>query len=71
MKKQKTINKDDLYHLNFITLNSNSTIRKFIDNILIQNDIETKQFNVIMQLNSIEAINTAKQLAMRTLTLGK
>ena len=31
---KKKINKDDLYHLNFITLNSNSTIRKFIDNIL-------------------------------------
>lgn len=64
LKKQKTINKDDLYHLNFITLNSNSTIRKFIDNILIQNDIETKQFNVIMQLNSIEAIKTAVGLGL-------
>ena len=38
---QKKINKDDLYHLNFITLNSTSTIRKFIDNILIQNKIIT------------------------------
>ena len=47
LKKEKKINKDDLYHLNFITLNSTSTIRKFIDNILIQNDIETKQFNVM------------------------
>ena len=52
LKKHKKINKDDLYHLNFITLNSTSTIRKFIDNILIQNDIETKQFKIIMQLNS-------------------
>ena len=32
---KKKITKEDLYHLNFITLNSNSTIRKFIDNILI------------------------------------
>ena len=64
LKKQKTINKDDLYHLNFITLNSTSTIRKFIDNILIQNDIETKQFNIIMQLNSIEAIKTAVSLGL-------
>jgi len=63
-KKQKKINKDDLYHLNFITLNSNSTIRKFIDNILIQNDIETKQFNIIMQLNSIEGIKTAVSLGL-------
>ena len=64
IKKKKIINKDDLYHLNFITLNSTSTIRKFIDNILIQNDIETKQFNIIMQLNSIEAIKTAVSLGL-------
>ena len=60
----KTINKEDLYHLNFITLNSNSTIRKFIDTILIQNQIETKQFNIVMQLNSIEAIKTAVSLGL-------
>ncbi len=63
-KQNKTINKDDLYHLNFITLNSNSTIRKFIDDILIQNQIEIKQFNSIMQLNSIEAIKTAVSLGL-------
>lgn len=62
--KKMYINKDDLYHLNFITLNSNSTIKKFIDNILTQNNIETKQFNVIMQLNSIEAIKTAVSLGL-------
>jgi DNA-binding transcriptional LysR family regulator len=61
---RKLINKDDLYHLNFIALNPNSTIRKFIDNILIQNNIETKQFNIIMQLNSIEAIKTAVSLGL-------
>ena len=64
LKKYKKINKDDLYHLNFITLNSTSTIRKFIDNILIQNYIETKQFNIIMQLNSIEGIKTAVSLGL-------
>jgi len=64
LKKHKKINKDDLYHLNFITLNSTSTIRKFIDNILIQNNIETKQFNIIMQLNSIEGIKTAVSLGL-------
>ncbi len=63
-KKQKKIKKDDLYHLNFITLNSTSTIHKFIDNILIQNNIETKQFNIVMQLNSIEGIKTAVSLGL-------
>jgi len=64
IEKKKLINKEDLYHLNFITLNSNSTIRKFIDDILIQNNIETKQFKIIMQLNSIEAIKTAVSLGL-------
>ena len=63
-KKKKQITKDDLYHLNFITLNSNSTIHKFINNILIQNNIQTTQFNVIMELNSIEAIKTAVSLGL-------
>ena len=62
--KKRKITKEDLYHLNFITLNSNSTIRKFIDNILIQNQIETKQLKIIMQLNSIEGIKTAVSLGL-------
>lgn len=62
-KKQK-IKKEDLYHLNFITLDSNSTIRKFIDNILVQNNIETQQLKIVMQLNSIEAIKTAVSLGL-------
>jgi DNA-binding transcriptional LysR family regulator len=61
---KKRITKEDLYHLNFITLNANSTIRKFIDNILIQNQIQTKQLKVIMQLNSIEGIKTAVSLGV-------
>lgn len=61
---KKKISKEDLYHLNFITLNSNSTIRKFIDNILIQNQIETNKLKTIMQLNSIEGIKTAVSLGL-------
>ena len=62
--EKKTVSKEDLYNLNFITLNSNSTIYKFINNILIKNDIQTKQFNVIMELNSVEAIKTAVSLGL-------
>ena len=62
--KKKRIHKEDLYYLNFITLNSNSPTQKFIDNILIQNQIETKQLKVIMQLNSIEGIKTAVSLGL-------
>jgi len=62
--QKKKINKEDLYYLNFITLNSNSTIQKFIDNILIQNQIETKQLKIIMELNSVEGIKTAVSLGL-------
>jgi DNA-binding transcriptional LysR family regulator len=62
--KKKKINKEDLYYFNFITLNSNSTIRKFIENILIQNQIETNQLKIVMQLNSIEGIKTAVSLGL-------
>jgi DNA-binding transcriptional LysR family regulator len=62
--KKKKINKENLYYLNFITLNANSTIRKFIDNILIQNKIETKQLKIVMQFNSIEGIKTAVSLGL-------
>ena len=62
--KKRKINKENLYYLNFITLNSNSTIRKFIDNILIQNGIETKELKIIMQFNSIEGIKTAVSLGL-------
>jgi hypothetical protein len=55
----KKITKEDLYHLNFITLNANSTIRKFIDNT--KSDSNKKQLKVIM-LNSIEGIKTAVSL---------
>ena len=61
---KKKINKDDLYNLNFITFNSNSTIYQFITNGLLQNNIQTKQFNVIMELNSIEAIKIAVSLGL-------
>lgn len=62
--KKKKIQKEDLYCLDFITLNSNSTIKKFIDNTLIQNDIETNQLKTILQLNSIEGIKTAVSLGL-------
>ena len=62
--RKKKITKEDLYHLNLITLHSNSTIRKSIENILIQNQIETKQLKILMQLNSIEGIKTAVSLGL-------
>ena len=61
---KKKIQKEDLYCLNFITLHSNSTIKKFIDKILHQNQIQTKELKTILQLNSIEGIKTAVSLGL-------
>ena len=62
--KKGKIKKEDLYYLNFITLNSDSDIGRLINIMLIQNQIEIKQLKVIMQFNSIEAIKIAVRLGL-------
>lgn len=62
--RKEVIYKEDLYCLDFITLDSTSTIKKFIDKILIQNGIKTDELKTILQLNSIEGIKTAVSLGL-------
>ena len=62
--KKNKIKKEDLYYLNFITLNSDSYLGKLINIALIQNQIEIKQLKIIMQFSSIEAIKTAVRLGL-------
>lgn len=64
LAEKSTIDKEDLYCLNFVSLTSNSTVKKSIDNTLIQNQIEIKQLKTILQLNSIEGIKTAVSLGL-------
>ncbi|MGI2907587.1 LysR family transcriptional regulator [Tolypothrix sp. VBCCA 56010] len=59
--KLETIQKEDLYKLQFIALDSQSTIRKVIDQVLARNDIDARRFKFEMELNSIEAIKNAVQ----------
>jgi DNA-binding transcriptional LysR family regulator len=61
LSKLEQINKEDLYSLKFITLDSNSTIKNVIDNVLEQNGIDSDLFKIEMELNSIEAIKNAVQ----------
>lgn len=63
-QRKEKIKKEDLYYLNFITLNSNSNVGKLINATLIQNQIEIRQLKVIMQFNSIEAIKIAVRLGL-------
>ena len=55
----KCIQKEDLYRLRFIALNTQSTIRNVIENTLAQNGIDSSYFKIEMELNSIEAIKNA------------
>nr|YP_010337981.1 LysR transcriptional regulator [Timspurckia oligopyrenoides]UNJ17566.1 LysR transcriptional regulator [Timspurckia oligopyrenoides] len=59
--KMDNINKEDLYRLRFIALDTQSTIRKVIDKILNQHGIDSNRFTIEMELNSIEAIKNAVQ----------
>jgi len=59
--KLDKIQKEDLYKLQFIALDSQSTIRKVIDQVLARSDIDTRRFKFEMELNSIEAIKNAVQ----------
>ncbi|MDX2216125.1 MAG: LysR family transcriptional regulator [Oculatellaceae cyanobacterium bins.114] len=59
-----TVQKDDLYKLQFIALDSQSTIRKVIDQVLTRCGIETRRLKIEMELNSIEAIKNAVQAGL-------
>nr|YP_009293920.1 LysR transcriptional regulator [Ahnfeltia plicata]YP_010204031.1 LysR transcriptional regulator [Ahnfeltia fastigiata]AOM65608.1 LysR transcriptional regulator [Ahnfeltia plicata]UAT97157.1 LysR transcriptional regulator [Ahnfeltia plicata]UAT97362.1 LysR transcriptional regulator [Ahnfeltia plicata]UAT97566.1 LysR transcriptional regulator [Ahnfeltia fastigiata]UAT97770.1 LysR transcriptional regulator [Ahnfeltia fastigiata] len=59
--KVADIQKEDLYRLRFIALDTQSTIRKVIDKVLNQHDIDSSRFKIEMELNSIEAIKNAVQ----------
>ncbi|MEM9088217.1 MAG: LysR family transcriptional regulator [Cyanobacteria bacterium P01_F01_bin.53] len=61
LASSEIIARSDLYKLKFITLDSQSTIRKVIDQVLTRGGIETRRLRVEMELNSIEAIKNAVQ----------
>jgi DNA-binding transcriptional LysR family regulator len=64
LAEKESIQKNDLYTLQFIALDSQSTIRKVIDQVLSRHGIETRQLMIEMELNSIEAIKNAVQAGL-------
>jgi len=64
LARTEVIQKDDLYRLQFIALDSQSTIRKVIDQVLARCGIETRRLKIEMELNSIEAIKNAVQAGL-------
>jgi DNA-binding transcriptional LysR family regulator len=61
LAQETAIHKEDLYKLNFITLDSQSTIRKVIDKVLTHYSIDPRRLKIEMELNSIEAIKNTVQ----------
>ncbi|MGB3297090.1 MAG: LysR family transcriptional regulator [Phormidesmis sp.] len=64
LASSEVIARSDLYKLKFITLDSQSTIRKVIDQVLTRGGIETRRLRIEMELNSIEAIKNAVQAGL-------
>ena len=64
LSKIKTIQKDDLYRLSFISLDAQSTIRRVMEKNLNYCGINTKRLNIEMELNSVEAIKNAVQAGL-------
>ncbi|KKD36374.1 LysR family transcriptional regulator [Limnoraphis robusta] len=59
--ERETIAQEDLYQLQFISLDHQSTIRRVIDQVLSRTGIDTTRLKIEMELSSIEAIKNAVQ----------
>ena len=58
---KKELLKEDLYKLNFVTLDSQSTTRKVVDKLLQDSGLDIQRLKIEMELNSLEAIKNAVQ----------
>ena len=61
LSKQQDLSKEDLYKLNFVTLDSKSTTRKVVDELLKNSGLDIQRLRIEMELNSLEAIKNAVQ----------
>ena len=58
------LTKDDLYRLGFVCLDSQSTTRKMVDQLLVRSRLDISRIKVEMELNSFEAIKNAVQAGL-------
>ena len=61
LARAKELTKEDLYKLNFVTLDSQSTTRKVVDQLLKNSGLDVQRLRIEMELNSLEAIKNAVQ----------
>ena len=61
LAKSKELKKEDLYSLEFITLDAQSTTRKVVDQLLSSSGLDVQRLHIEMELNSLESIKNAVQ----------
>jgi len=61
LARHSELTKEDLYRLGFVTLDTQSTTRKVVDQLLIQSGLDVQRLRIEMELNSLEAIKNAVQ----------
>ncbi len=61
LAKLVELTKEDLYRLNFVSLDTQSTTRKVVDQLLAKSGLEVQRLKIEMELNSLEAIKNAVQ----------
>lgn len=64
LSNKKELLKEDLYKLNFVTLDSQSTTRKVVDKLLKDSGLDVQRLKIEMELNSLEAIKNAVQAGL-------
>ena len=64
LSNKKELLKEDLYKLNFVTLDSQSTTRKVVDKLLKDSGLDIQRLKIEMELNSLEAIKNAVQAGL-------
>ncbi|MFM8278248.1 MAG: LysR family transcriptional regulator [Cyanobium sp.] len=58
------LTKDDLYRLGFVCLDSQSTTRKMVDQLLVRSRLDISRIQIEMALNSFEALKNAVQAGL-------
>ncbi len=58
------LTKEDLYRLGFVSLDTQSTTRKMVDQLLQESGLDVQRLRIEMELNSLEAIKNAVQAGL-------
>lgn len=66
LARHHELTKEDLYRLSFVTLDSQSTTRKVVDQLLKTSGLDIQRLRIEMELNSLEAIKKCCAIWLRS-----